>query len=90
MGCTQFRNPRALSSALTALGMLQPRALRFLNRVDPLVSVSNLYVGWGIGEYVINYDCRMGDWRVRGLANMILGCHYWGIQYTNKIFQKGI
>ena len=29
--------------ALAALGTLQPRALGFLNRVDPLVSVSNLY-----------------------------------------------
>ena len=34
----------ALSSALAALGTLQPRALRFLNHVDPLVSVSNLYL----------------------------------------------
>ena len=44
MGSTRFRNPRALSSALAALGTLQPRALGFLNRVDPLVSVSNLYL----------------------------------------------
>ena len=29
----------ALSSALAALGTLQLRALRFLNHVDPLVSV---------------------------------------------------
>ena len=36
-----FRNPQALSSALTALGTLQPRAFGFLNIVDPLVSVSN-------------------------------------------------
>ena len=34
----------ALSSALAALGTLQLRALRFLNHVDPLVSVSNLYL----------------------------------------------
>ena len=43
MGSTQFRNPRALSSTLAALGTLHPTALGFLNRVDPLVSVSNLY-----------------------------------------------
>ena len=44
MGSTRFRNPRALNSALAVLGTLQPRALGFLNRVDPLVSVSNLYL----------------------------------------------
>ena len=38
MGSTRFRNPWALSSALAALGTLQPKALGFLNRVDPLVS----------------------------------------------------
>ena len=45
MGSTRFRNPQALSSALASLGTLQPRAFGFLNRVDPLVSASNLYVG---------------------------------------------
>ena len=44
MGSTVFRNPRALSSALAALGTLQPRALGFLNTVDPLDTVSNCYV----------------------------------------------
>ena len=39
-----FRNPQALSSALAALGTLQPRAFGFLNTVDPLVSVSNYYL----------------------------------------------
>ena len=43
MGSTVFRNPRALSSALAALGTLQPRALGFLNTVDPLDTVSNSY-----------------------------------------------
>ena len=43
-GSTVFRNPQALSSALAALGTLQPRAFRFLNTVDPLVSVSNYYI----------------------------------------------
>ena len=44
MGSTRFRNPWALSSAIAALGTLQPRALGFLNHVDPLASVSNLYL----------------------------------------------
>ena len=44
MGSTVFRNPRALSSALAALGTLQPRALGFLNTVDPLDTVSNCYI----------------------------------------------
>ncbi len=45
MGSAGFRNPRALSSALAALGTLQPRALGFLNPVDPLYTVPNCYVG---------------------------------------------
>ena len=44
MGSTVFRNPRALSSALTSLGTLQPRALGFLNTVDPLDTVFNCYL----------------------------------------------
>ena len=44
MGCKVFRNPRALSSALAVLGTLQPRALGFLNTVDPLDTVSNCYL----------------------------------------------
>ncbi len=46
MGTTGFRNPQALSSALTALGTLQPRAFGFLNPVVPLVLLSNLYVDY--------------------------------------------
>ena len=44
MGSTLFRDPRARSSALAALGTLQPRALGSLNRVDPLDSASNYYL----------------------------------------------
>ena len=44
MGSTLFRDPQARSSALAALGTLQPRALGSLNRVDPLDSVSNYYI----------------------------------------------
>ena len=44
MGSTLFRDPQALSSALAALGMLQPRAFGSLNRIDPLDSVSNYYI----------------------------------------------
>ena len=39
-----FRNPQVLSSALAALGTLQPRAFVILNLVDSLVSVSNYYL----------------------------------------------
>ena len=44
MGSTRFRIPPALSSVLAALGTLQLRAGGILNRVDPLVSASNLYI----------------------------------------------
>ena len=44
MGSTLFRDPQARSSALAALGTLQPRAFGSLNRVDPLDSVSNYYL----------------------------------------------
>jgi len=47
MGSMGFRNPQALSSALAALRNLQPRAFRFLNPIDPMVSVSNLYKVYG-------------------------------------------
>jgi len=47
MGSMGFRNPQALSSALTVLGMLQPMAFRSLNPIDPMVSVSNLYKVYG-------------------------------------------
>ena len=42
MGSTRFRIPPALSSVLAALGTLQLRAVGILNRVDPLVSASNI------------------------------------------------
>ena len=44
MGSTLFRNPWALSSALATLGLLQPQALGFLNRVYPSDSASNYYI----------------------------------------------
>ena len=44
MGSTLFRDPQALSSTLTALGMLQPRTFGSLNHVDPSDSVSNYYI----------------------------------------------
>ena len=40
-GTKQFSNPQALSSAFAVLGMLQPRAFGLLNRLVPLVLVSN-------------------------------------------------
>ena len=58
MGSMVFRNPRALSSALAALGTLQPRALGFLNTVDPLDTVSNCYIGG-------NHLGRSEEWKAR-------------------------
>ena len=43
-----------ISSTLAALGTLQPRAFRFLNTVDPLVSVSNYYLVNGISSKVFS------------------------------------
>ena len=50
MGTTVCRNPRAPSSALAALGSLQPGALGFLQTVVPLVSVSNYYIVFEISK----------------------------------------
>ncbi len=44
MGSTRFRNPLALSSALTVAQAPQPKAFGFLNCVDPLVSMPNYYL----------------------------------------------
>ena len=51
MGSTLFRDPQARSSALAALGMLQPRAFGSLNCVDPLDLVSNYYLVGGCVQY---------------------------------------
>ena len=56
-----FRNPRALSSALAALESLQPRALGFLNTVDPLVLVSRIVMAMWC--YMVCY-CIRGYWYV--------------------------
>ena len=48
----QFRNPRALSSALAVLRALQPRAFGFLNRLVTLASTSNYYI-----VTIDLYDC---------------------------------
>ena len=42
MVSTLFRDPQAWSSALTALGTLQPQAFGSLNRVETLDSVSTI------------------------------------------------
>ena len=44
MVSTLFRDPQAQSSALAALGTLQPQAFGSLNRVETLDSVSNYYI----------------------------------------------
>ena len=43
-GTKQFSNPQALSSALAALGTLQPQAFGLLNRLVPLFLASNYYI----------------------------------------------
>ena len=43
-GTQRFSNPQALSSTLAAFGMLQPQAFGLLNRLVPLVLVSNYYL----------------------------------------------
>ena len=43
-GTKRFSNPQALSSALAALGMLQPQAFQLLNRLVLLVLVSIIYI----------------------------------------------
>ena len=43
-GIKRFSNPQALSSALAALGVLQPRAFGLLNHLVPLVLASNYYL----------------------------------------------
>ena len=43
-GAKRFSNPQALSSALTALGTLQPWAFGLLNHLVPLVLASNYYL----------------------------------------------
>ena len=61
---TVFRNLQAPSSALAALGTLQPGAFRFLNPVDSSVSLSNYY---------IDSNARERDWKrdhVRPLATI--------------------
>ena len=70
MGSTVFRNPQTLSSPLAALGSLQPRALRFLNAVDPLVSVSNLYL-----ECKITCNSALGI-RIPDLRELVLRLEY--------------
>ena len=43
VGSMVFRDLQALSSALAALGTLQPRPFVSLNTIEPLVSLSNYY-----------------------------------------------
>ena len=53
-----LRNPQALSSALTVLGMLQPRALRFLKSLVTLVLASNYCI--------VQNDGRGKLWQIHG------------------------
>ena len=51
MVSTLFRDPQARSSALAALGILQPRAFGSLNRVETLDSASNYYLDPSCNKY---------------------------------------
>ena len=44
MVSTLFRDPQVLSSALAALGTLEPQAFGSLNHVETLNSASNYYI----------------------------------------------
>ena len=55
MVSTLFRDPQAQSSALAALGTLQPRAFGSLNRVETLDSASNYYLPV-LNEYTHQYN----------------------------------
>ena len=53
-----FRDPQALSSALAALGTLQPRAFGSLNRIDPLNSLSTYYYSVYKARKVISQNVK--------------------------------
>ena len=57
MVSTLFRDPQARSSALAALGTLQPQAFGSLNRVETLDSASNYYLAT---QYILQYTCAEG------------------------------
>ena len=76
MGSMLFRDPQARSSALAALGTLQPRAFGSLNHIDPLDSVSNYYIAHTLLILVVNLnskndkiDCFTPCTCVGGMAN---------------------
>ena len=76
MGTTQFRIPPALSSILAALGTIQPRAVRILNRVVPLVSLPNYY------KYVTKVTIQLAT-NLTIAANIIVNM----ISYGKKLSQ---
>ena len=56
MVSTLFRDPQARSSALAALGTLQPRAFGSLNHVEILDSVSNYYLKCSFPGHLVSVD----------------------------------
>ena len=52
-----FRDPQARSSALAALGTLQPQAFGSLNRVETLDSASNYYLCYFCASHFLH--CTM-------------------------------
>ena len=69
MVSTLFRDPQALSSALAALGTLQPRAFGSLNRVETLDSASNYYDGKDVVKVVNHSGNIIHVTRIRNLVN---------------------
>ena len=65
-----IRNPQALSSALAVLGMLQPRALRFLNSLVTLVLASNYRIVQNGGRGKLWQINRFRDLVRKMLANI--------------------
>ena len=86
MGSTLFRVPQARSSALAALGTLQPRAFGSLNRVDPLDSVSNYYLEYLPSHvYGYRYDFMRDGTCGKGSSLQFLAHAHMAIQWNRRI-----
>ena len=59
MVSTLLRDPQARSSALAALGTLQPRAFGSLNRIETLDSASNYYIETNSIHKGYNFSARL-------------------------------
>ena len=73
-GTKRFSNPQALSSALAALGTLQPQAFGLLNRLVPLVLASNYYAGSYGNMILIMANITIPDLII--IASLFIGIIY--------------